>query len=240
MNSKLPIFLLCACLLPSVAYAQSRRRAVEHPGTPWFHAFVIMVPPPGDAQELNLIYPYDTFGLEDPTRVTLKLRTRAGEVTEYDKDSYCFCSYPPGTGRFSLIFLRRPNTFLPEWMPGIIEYRYSFTQPSGRHGEVALQIWADDGDHWHPVGGPVTSYEKRPSGGIVVYGVFLSPPTVRLFDPLDPKETVGGRTIYATEPGGAVEISTEELGTLPQYLSLCSATSTFKPNSLYCSVLRID
>jgi hypothetical protein len=238
-------FVLLLVVIASPVYAAQRRRAVLPPETPWFHAaiWVRQIPPPDQITLFYFVWPERGGDWEDGSRLKETVTTRAGEVILSDHASYCFCTSPIG----SALYLSIPNKdgsagdlikhISPDVLPGVVEYRLSISKPSGRHGEISFQIWADDNDHWHFIGGPVTTTETKPGGAVLLRGLFLTDPTVlsssRRGDVRD-WETVSPQT------GGVVEVAPVQVGPLPSIISVCSAVSTSKPNSLHCSIATVE
>jgi hypothetical protein len=222
----------------------SRRRSVRQPDSSLFrNAYVHMLTPTDTRAGITLLLPLDNYGLEDPKRYMITLSTRFGEVIYAGAETYCFCTLPSGADWVSNIFMPLPNKFPdslpPESMPGVIQYKYSFSSPwQGMlvRGEVSFDVWVDDPDHWHPTGGPVSSVEKLPSGAVVVHGVFLTPPAVRIYDPVTDQAEV----LAPTGAGGTFEIPPNMVGVLPKNVSVCSAISALKPSSLHCSILFVQ
>src|SRR6185436_8322610 len=188
-RTKGPYTLTISCMpFPAV----SRKRAALHPGSsPFTHAYVdVDMSIVDHAPTPILLLPFDTYGREDPRNDRLILGTNLGETVYDESPLYCFCTLPAGAGWFSLITLPPPGKFLSrihqESIPGIVEYKYSFSNPwqgSIVYGDVSVAIRVDDIDHWSFTGGPVTSFEKTPSGAIQFRGAFLNPLSVRVFDP---------------------------------------------------------
>ena len=87
------------------------------------------------------------------------------------------------------------------------------------------------------IGGPVTTTETKPGGAVLFRGLFLTDPTVLSSSyrgDVRDWETVTPQT------GGVVEVAPVQVGPLPSFISVCSAVSTSKPNSLHCSIATVE